>query len=167
MDQTDYNKIGSMVKQFTPYSNLWITGHKWFENIENWMNGDWETLDAPAAERFVEDSVRTIASCSRFFKERDIESILKIANMIKGQLDEFKPKVPLMVALRKKGMVERHWNQISQKVGFEVAPTEGFTFSKVLDMGLMKHSDVCVEVGERASKEYNIEVGLDEMESIW
>jgi len=41
---------------------------------------------------------------------------------VKGQLDEFKPKVPLMVALRKKGMTERHWDQISQKVGFEVKP---------------------------------------------
>jgi dynein heavy chain, axonemal len=144
MEMTDYHKITTMVKEFTPYSNLWITTHNWFANIENWMNGEWETLDAAAAERFVDDSVRTVAGCMRFFKERDIESILKIATAIKGQLDEFKPKVPLMVALRKKGMVERHWSQISAKVGFDVAPTEGFTFSKVLDMGLLKHSDVCV-----------------------
>jgi dynein heavy chain len=52
----------------------------------------------------VDESVRIIASCTRFFKERDIEAILKIASAVKGQLDEFKPKVPLMVALRKKGM---------------------------------------------------------------
>lgn len=38
-----------MVKEFTPYSNLWITSHNWFENIQNWINGEWETLDAPAA----------------------------------------------------------------------------------------------------------------------
>lgn len=30
-------------------------------------------------------------------------------------------------------------------------------------MGLMKFSDVCVEIGERAAKEYNIEMGLNEM----
>lgn len=72
-----------------------------------------------------------------------------------------------MVALRKKGMQERHWNQISQKVGFEVTPTEGFTFNRVLEMGLMKHSEVCVDIGERAAKEYNIEMGLEEMEKIW
>ena len=41
MEMTDYNKIGSMVKEFTPYSNLWINGHNWFENIEKWMNGEW------------------------------------------------------------------------------------------------------------------------------
>lgn len=31
----------------------------------------------------------------------------------------------------------------------------------------MAHADVCIEVGERASKEYNIEVGLNSMQSIW
>lgn len=120
MDTTDYNKISSMVKEFTPYSNLWITAHNWFANIQKWMHGDWETLDAPAAEKFVEESVRILASVNRFFKERDIEAILKIASAVKAQLDEFKPKVPLMVALRKKGMQKRHWSQISAKVGFEV-----------------------------------------------
>lgn len=52
-----------------------------------------------------------------------------------------------MVSLRKKGMVERHWKQISDKVGFEIAPGEGFTFNKVLQMGLMNNVDVCIEVG--------------------
>ena len=59
-----------------------------------------------------------------------------------------------MVALRKKGMKERHWKQVSDSVGFEVRPTEGFTFTKLLDMGLMAHVDDCVEIGERAGKEY-------------
>lgn len=62
-----------------------------------------------------------------------------------------------MVALRKDGMYDRHWEQISKEVGFEVKPTEDFTFTKLLSLGLMKHLDACVEVGERASKEYHIE----------
>mgnify|MGYP000969673680 CR=1 FL=1 len=87
MDMTDYSKISSMIKEFTPYSNLWITCHNWFENIEIWMNGDWATLDAPAAEKFVDESVRIIGGVIRFFKERDIDSILKIATVVKAQLD--------------------------------------------------------------------------------
>lgn len=82
---------------------------------------------------------------------------------VKAQVDEFKPKVPLMVALRKKGMEKRHWEQISNKIGFQAEPDEGFTFKKALEMDLMKFSDICVETGERASKEYNIEMGLNEM----
>lgn len=81
---------------------------------------------------------------------------MKIAQVIKAQLDEFKPKVPIMVALKKKGMTERHWDQISSKVGFDVRPDANFNFKKVIDMGLINFSDVCIEVGERASKEFNI-----------
>lgn len=57
-----------------------------------------------------------------------------------------------MVALKKKGMTERHWDQISSKVGFDVHPDANFNFKKVIDMGLINFSDVCIEVGERASK---------------
>jgi dynein heavy chain len=77
---------------------------------------------------------------------------LKIAQIVKAQLDEFRPKVPVMVALRKKGMVDRHWEQISTKVGFEVKPDAEFNFKKVIDMGLINFPDICIEVGERASK---------------
>ena len=44
---------------------------------------------------------------------------------------------------------------------------EGFTFRKLLDMGLIKHVDACVDIGEKASKEYNIETMLNEMWGIW
>lgn len=77
---------------------------------------------------------------------------MKIAQIVKAQLDEFRPKVPVMVALRKKGMVDRHWEQISTKVGFEVKPDAEFNFKKVIDMGLINFPDICIEVGERASK---------------
>jgi dynein heavy chain len=38
-----------------------------------------------------------------------------------------------------------------------VKPTEDFTFTKLLDMGLMDNLETCIEIGERASKEYHIE----------
>ena len=68
------------------------------------MNNQWEELDAPSAEKFVEESIRTLAQTAKIFKEKDLNQILKIAEQVKTQLDEFRPKVPLMVALRKQGM---------------------------------------------------------------
>lgn len=58
-----------------------------------------------------------------------------------------------MVALRKNGMMDRHWEQVSLKVGKEIKPTiEDFNFSKVIELGLLDHVDACVEIGERAYK---------------
>lgn len=65
-------------------------------------------------------------------------------------------------------MVTRHWKAISDNVGFEVNPQiDNFTFERILELGLMKNIDFIVEVGEKASKEYQIETMLDEMEKKW
>ena len=167
METTDYSKLKQMQKEFKPYSDLWLTANYWFENSVKWLDDPWETLNAPAVENFVEDSTKLMAGNIRFFKDKGITPMLKIAETVKAQLDEFKPKVPLMVALRKDGMKERHWEQISQKVGYEVKPDEFFTFQKCLDLGLMKNLEACVEVGERAYKEFGIENGLRKMYAEW
>jgi len=36
-------------------------------------------------------------------------------------------------------MKERHWEEISRRVGFAVKPDEDFTFTKVLELGLLDH----------------------------
>lgn len=86
-------------------------------------------------------------------------------------MDEFKPKVPLMVALHRKGMVDRHWQQISDRVGFEIKPNmqqaEEFTFQLCLDRGLMKNVDFIVDIGEKATKEFHIENLLNQMSDQW
>lgn len=83
-------------------------------------------------------------------------------------MDKFKPNLPLMVALRKDGMKDRHWAEVSKLAGVEINPDdEEFTFRKILGLGLLNHVDACVEIGEKASKEFNIETMLKEMWGIW
>jgi len=103
----------------------------------------------------------------RYFKDRNVIHVHKIAETVKKEIDEFRPKVPLMVALRKKGMKDRHWEQVSDKAGFEVKPEGEFNFSKVLEMGLMKNVDEIVDIGDRAAKEYGIETMLNGMIKQW
>ena len=38
-----------------------------------------QTIDAVAAERFVEDSSRILTGVCRFFKEKELTNVLKIA----------------------------------------------------------------------------------------
>lgn len=75
---------------------------------------------------------------------------------MKKKVEEFMPYVPIAVSLRKDGMKDRHWEQITEKTGIVVKPDDDFTLQKVLDLGLVEYTDVCVDVGERAEKEYNI-----------
>ena len=59
-----------------------------------------------------------------------------------------------MLALRTEGMVDRHWELLSEKLGKEIKPYEGFTFGKVMEMDLLDKMDDIVDVGEKAGKEY-------------
>ena len=109
-----------------------------------------------------------MGTAARYFKDKaSMEKIGKIAIDMKAKVDAFKPTVPVALALRKQGMQERHWDQLSTKVGFDVRPTEGFTLTKLTDLGMLSHTEVAEEVGERAFKEHHIEKSLANMQAAW
>ena len=65
-------------------------------------------------------------------------------------------------------MKDRHWAEVSKLAKTEIDPLdEEFTFKKIVKLGLMDHVDACIEIGEKAAKEYNIETMLKEMWQIW
>jgi dynein heavy chain len=99
----------------------------------------------------------------RYFRDKEYPKITKIAENMKKNIDEFKPYVPLAVALRKEGMKDRHWDALSEKVKFDIRPTEGFTLTSVINAGMLTHLEVCEEIGEKAYKEFHIEKSLGKM----
>lgn len=108
-----------------------------------------------------------MAQVLRYFRDKEHPKITKIAETMKKNIDEFKPFVPLAVALRKEGMKDRHWDAISDKVKFDIRPTEGFTLTSVINAGMLNHIDICEEVGEKAYKEFHIEKSLVKMQNDW
>lgn len=109
MDPTDYSRLQTITKQFTPYNTLWSIVHRWYSDIDQWMDNPFNSIDANAAEKFVEESVRAIVSANRYFKDKAMNQIVAIGEKVKSEMDKFKPNLPLMVALRKDGMKDRHW----------------------------------------------------------
>ena len=83
--------------------------HRWYTDITVWMNNQFQTIDANAAEKFVEESFRNIINANKYFKDKSMPHIATIGEAVKANMEDFKPKLPLMVALRKDGMKERHW----------------------------------------------------------
>jgi len=166
-EQKDYSRLQQMAREFQPYSNLWRTTRTWHNNHKSWMCDPFEELDAPALDACFENSQKIMNQVVRYFRDRDQPQIFKISEDMKKQIDAFKPYVPLAVYLRKEGMKERHWDQISAKVGFDIRPEEDFTLTKIVEKGMLNHVEVAEEVGERANKEFNIEKSLAKMQADW
>lgn len=76
---TDYSKLTHLKKDFDPYYNLWTTSNLWFKNIEIWRNGPWEELNAIECEKFVDNAFKTYGQVIKFFKDKDLQGVLKIA----------------------------------------------------------------------------------------
>lgn len=150
-----------MSKDFKSYYDLWTVVETWKKTHHSWLHDAFDEIDASNVENLVDDSSKTIQACIRFFRDKDdLRKILKIAEELRTGIEDFKPQVPILMALRTDGMKDRHWEVLSEKVGFEVKPYEGFTYQKCMEMKLTDFTDAVVDIGERAGKEYNIETSL-------
>lgn len=165
MPVTDYSNLGKCVREFEPYKQLWLTTDDWIKSHKVWMNDPLGELDAEALELQIAASAKAIFKCTKAFK--DVPGCLQVAETVTGWIREFQPFVPLIQALRNPGMRDRHWDQLSEKLGFEVKPNKDFTFTNCLEKQLQNHIDVIVKVGEFAGKEFAIETALDKMEAEW
>jgi len=131
------------------------------------LHDDFEKMDALFLEETVETADKTLGKVFRLFRDKELPQILKIAEIIKEEVTDFKPYVPMAVAMRTEGMKDRHWEAISNKVGFQVKPYEGFTFQHILDMDLYKFTEEIQDIGDRAGKEYTIECNMVKMKAAW
>jgi len=162
---TDYGQLKLIEKDFIPYDNLWTTTKTWYNSKYSWHNDEWEKLNAQNMETTVTDSGRILSQTIRAFKE--MPHILKIAEQVKDEVEKFRRYVPLALALRTEGMKDRHWDEISKIVRFDVRPVEGFTMTTVIDKNLIDNLPEIEVVSEKAAKEYAIEMNLVNMKSAW
>ena len=64
-------------------------------------------------------------------------------------------------------MKERHWNQISEIVGFSIKPSEELTLEKIINFELNDYVGKFEIVSEFATKETNLEKNLEKMIKEW
>lgn len=82
---------------------------------------------------------------------KDVSGCLEIATMMKQQMDDFKPHVPLIVALRNKGMRDRHWDKLAEQLGMEIKPDEVVTLEDIIAMELSDNLKAIEEVSDWAA----------------
>jgi dynein heavy chain len=91
-----------------------------------------------------------------------------IAAQVRDEVDIFKPKVPIIVALRNPGMRDRHWDDLEAKSGADLpADKRLLSLQMLVDLGMEKKIEMVEKVAERASKEFGIETALDKMTKAW
>ncbi|CAG5113648.1 Oidioi.mRNA.OKI2018_I69.chr2.g7738.t1.cds [Oikopleura dioica] len=165
MPVTDYSKIQKLQRQFQPFKDLWSAGSDWSRWSDTWFNDSLSGIDPELLEKQVDECFRTFHKAQKSFK--DVPAVLNVASNFKQSVEAFKPYVPLIQGLRNQGMRIRHWEQLSEELGFKISLKKELTFQKCLDMKLDTYTEQINKVSEVAAKEYAIETALDKMEEQW
>ena len=164
---TDYSQLGKVMKAFEPFANLWITAANWKVWQTEWLEGPFTDLDPEDMEKELGNAQRTMFKLVKAFAGR--EGLEDIAKVVKEEVEEFMPVMPLVTALRNPGMRERHWVELSKNTGKDLtqAVNPEFTLTKLKTMGLDEHIETVTKTCDVAGKEFAIEQAMDKMEGEW
>ena len=168
-EETEYSRMAEIQKAFEPYCTLWETLAEWRESQAEWMTCPFTSLDSEEVERVHSRCYKNMAKSIKTFERLGAAECLDIAAAERQAVDDFRPVLPVVQGLRNQGMRPRHWAELRDAAGVDVPdePGEDFTLTRVLDLGLVEHKDTIGKIGERAGKEYQIEMALAKMKSAW
>ena len=162
---TDYSQLKDIQKKFEPYGNMWESVDSWLKQHKAWLEGPFAELDAESVEQSAQTILRTLKKCEKKFE--GVPGCLDVTRTILKDVSAFVPHVPLIIALRQKGLRERHWEAISVKSGKKVQPDESWTLQTVFELKLEENVDLIQKQSEVAGKEFSIETSLDAMAAGW
>ena len=164
---TQYTALKDVNKLFEPYYDLWTSVDDWTRWEKAWLNDSFLTLDAEDIDKKANVLFRSLNKAYKYFERQNVGGYMDIAKSAKEQVDAFRPRLPLISALRNPGMRDRHWETISEKINKTLAPDDSYTLQTILDQDLQDHLETITKVSENAGREFRIEMDLDKMLAEW
>ncbi|ESO89088.1 hypothetical protein LOTGIDRAFT_210054 [Lottia gigantea] len=164
-EQSSFPDLQLMFTMKEPYEKLWTTAYSFHQKHELWMNGAFQELNAEDIENEVGDMWRTMYKLTKTFGDQ--AGPRRIADSVKGKIDKFKQHMPILQTICNPGIRDRHWDMMSDIVGFNIKPEGDISLSKMLEYGLNKHLARLEEIGAAAAKEYSLEKALEKMKFEW
>ncbi|XP_072334730.1 dynein axonemal heavy chain 7 [Scyliorhinus torazame] len=148
-----------------PYLRLYDMTVEFNGKYKGWMEGPFSEANPDQVETDIGNYWRALYKLERTLS--DSPNAFKIANTVRKKVEEFKEHIPLIHVVCNPGLRDRHWDALSDIVGFPLKPSEDTTITKFLGMNLEPYLDQFEGISEAASKEYSLEKALEKMVKEW
>ncbi|WAR10683.1 DYH7-like protein [Mya arenaria] len=162
---TAYPQRQTIMNTLKPYLNLYETTVEFNNKYKDWMEGPMTGVDPDDVEQEVGNFWRGLYKLEKAFDT--VPAAKKIAGKVKTKVEEFREHMPLISTLFNPGLRERHWEQISEIVGYTLKPDDSYCLSRFVDMNLDQFIQRFESISEAASKEYSLEKAMDKMQTEW
>lgn len=88
-------------------------------------------------------------------------------NQAKQSIEAFKEHIPVVLTLGNLALKDRHWEKISEIIGYPLHPNQNLTLEKIMDYKLDEYVPKFEIISDGASKELELEEKLNGMEEEW
>ncbi|XP_029456789.1 LOW QUALITY PROTEIN: dynein heavy chain 12, axonemal [Rhinatrema bivittatum] len=192
---TTYPEMDALKANIEPYQKIFGLILKWQRTEKRWMDGAFLDLNGESMEAEVDEFFREIYKMLKFFQqkqkkidqekqkavrhrsltgvkedeeeEKKENQMINISTLIMEQIKEFRENIPLVTILCNPGIRARHWQQMSEIVGYDLTPDSGTTLKKVLKQSLGPYMEKFELISVGASKEFSLEKAMHTMVEIW
>ncbi|XP_043799961.1 dynein axonemal heavy chain 7-like isoform X2 [Apis laboriosa] len=147
-----------------PFKRLYDISCEFLNNYEKWMDSVIGTYEPDEIDMETGTAFRTIYRLEKIIQEPIAKSL---AETMRLKVEEFKEHMPIIYTLGNTSMKSRHWEQVSEIVGFPIKIDETMTLAKILDLNLMDYVAKFEAIAEAATKEGTLEKSLERMHHDW
>ncbi|KAF5288992.1 hypothetical protein FQA39_LY03871 [Lamprigera yunnana] len=148
-----------------PYKKLYDYSMNFITQHDKWINSKIGSYDPDVIETEVGTCYRNVYKLEKLFADKPV--VQELAATVRERTEAFKELLPIIQTLGNPGMKERHWQEVSEIVGFPIVFNDDLTLSKIINYRLEYFISKFELISEAATKENNLEKSLSKMLSEW
>ncbi|XP_021265333.1 dynein heavy chain 12, axonemal [Numida meleagris] len=188
---SDFPLLSNLKTEIEPCQKLFHLILKWQRTEKRWMDGAFLELNGEIMEAELDEFSREIYKMSKLFQQkqkkiqqelektsrRTVEEkrgeeikpnpTLTMCYSVLEQVKDFKENIPTVNVFCNPGMRTRHWQQMSNIVGYDLTPDSGTTLRKILKQNIAPYLEQFEAISFGASKEFSLERAMHAMMETW
>uniref|UniRef100_A0A1I8MKN2 AAA+ ATPase domain-containing protein n=1 Tax=Musca domestica TaxID=7370 RepID=A0A1I8MKN2_MUSDO len=165
IDVSPFAVLAEIVEKMEPIEKLWKTAYEFEKNHLIWMYERFQCLNADVIAEEIENMYRIVYKLSRQLAQNPVAK--RAAEQVRVKIEKFRVYLPVLDAICRHGLEERHWEMISQHMGKECNPTLYPSLKDMIDAGIMSILPQLEEISIAAGKEYDLNQLLENMRNDW